>query len=46
MNGKKKACPELYFSPRKGFLMDALLGLNPDAELINIKEWGKHLLIS
>lgn len=46
MNGKKKALPELHLAPRKGLPMDAFIGLNPDAELINFKEVGKHLSIS
>lgn len=45
-NGKEKPGPELHFSPRKGLSREALIGLYPDAELINFKELGKHLLIS
>lgn len=43
MNGKKKARPGLHLSPRKGFPMDALIGPNLDAELVNFKALGKHL---
>ena len=41
---KRKPHPELHLSPGKAFPMDELTRLHPDAELINFKDLGKHLL--
>lgn len=46
MKGERKPHPELLLSPRKRLPMSVVTRLNPDVELLNFKELGKHLLIS